>query len=402
MNSVNRNRAAHLKELMMKSKLNMFILFLLVVLAGGTFIGCTDDDSGTPSISYIRVTNPDASDSLLVAAGQGQMIAIMGQNLGSVREIWFNDQMATLQPNLITNSTIITRIPTQIPGTVSDELRMIFQDGYMLIHDFTTDINKPSLVRMKSEYADPGTEGVIYGNFFYEPITVRFTGGSEATLTYVSDEELRFTIPNDAERGPITVTSPFGESESAFWYKDNRNIFVSFDAAPYSGMWKSDSYIVESDGAIPNISGNFLRLNESLPAWAFFEVYGGPKEGSQSAETKNIPSGALINPSAYAFKFEINTQQSFVGGRMRLYIGNAVNDQLDAERQANFYDWQANIFTQGKWETVTIPFADVYRAAKNFKQDADGYAIFIYFHGPNAVPHNFGMDNFRVVPNVPN
>ena len=59
------------------------LYLLLLVSAAGWMSSCSKDDSetGTPVISYIRITRPESSDSLLVGAGQGQLIAIVGANL---------------------------------------------------------------------------------------------------------------------------------------------------------------------------------------------------------------------------------------------------------------------------------------------------------------------------------
>src|SRR5690349_17954937 len=94
------------------------LLLCVAVASAGIFASCNDDDEGEPTIRYVRVTDPLSSDSLLVAAGQGQMIAIMGRNLGAVQQLWINDQRASLTPTLITNTTIIVTIPTKLPEVV--------------------------------------------------------------------------------------------------------------------------------------------------------------------------------------------------------------------------------------------------------------------------------------------
>jgi hypothetical protein len=60
---------------------------LLLIMSFGvisTFTACEKDDSsngGEPKINYVRVTNPASSDSLLIGAAQGKLIAIMGENV---------------------------------------------------------------------------------------------------------------------------------------------------------------------------------------------------------------------------------------------------------------------------------------------------------------------------------
>ena len=64
----------------MKSTKIFFILLTTIGLAS-VFNACKKENTATPSINYVRITNPNSSDSLLVGAGQGQLIAIVGSNL---------------------------------------------------------------------------------------------------------------------------------------------------------------------------------------------------------------------------------------------------------------------------------------------------------------------------------
>jgi hypothetical protein len=383
----------------MKSNFKIFFL-LISMISVGILTGCSDDESGgKPLVRYVRVTKPSASDSLLVAAGQGQMIAVMGENLGEVRQLWINDLPGFLNANLITDQTVITRVPPQIPGVITNKLKMIFANGDSLLYDFAVDINEPEIAYLKSEYVNTGDVIVINGNYFYAPIVVTFTGGVQGTVKLREDTQLEVTVPEGAEPGPITVASAFGETVSDFWFRDDRNIIASFDGT-MGGMWKGSDFVVSSDPNITPINGKFVRVNRNLGAWPFLELYGGPKESDVKFETKNIPADALVNPEDYSLKFEINTLKSLTGANMRLYLGNAANAQFDAERQSKYYVWQANLHTNGLWETVSIPWQDVYKATQEFNEDPEGYAMFIYFHGPNALEHNFGLDNIRVVPNT--
>jgi hypothetical protein len=94
------------------------IIFILLLTAGvvSAFTSCKKEESstGTPSISYVRVTRPEASDSLLVGAGQGQLIAIVGNNLQGATEVWFNDQQARITPTYITKTSLLVSVPPQI------------------------------------------------------------------------------------------------------------------------------------------------------------------------------------------------------------------------------------------------------------------------------------------------
>jgi len=93
------------------------------------------EKDGAGIIKYIRVTDPAASDSLLVGAFLGSLVAIVGDNLGDTRELWFNDQKALLNPTYITDKSIIVNVPTSVPAVVTDEIKIIFWSlfcGYLI------------------------------------------------------------------------------------------------------------------------------------------------------------------------------------------------------------------------------------------------------------------------------
>src|SRR5690349_13785928 len=133
-------------------------LLLLMALAVSVVLSrCSkSDEMGTPSISYIRVTDPTRSDSLLSIAGQGKMVVIIGQNLGSVQSVWFNDQPGQLVPTFITNTSVFTVVPTQIPSVITDKMKLVFKNGSSLDYDFSVDISKPLLDHVRSEYVNDG------------------------------------------------------------------------------------------------------------------------------------------------------------------------------------------------------------------------------------------------------
>ena len=384
-------------KLRYKSLLFLFLAFVMV----GAFSACSNDDEngpngGKPMVEFIRVTRPEASDSLITKAGQGAMIAIVGQNLKGAREIWFNDQQGVLNPSFITNTSIITRVPSNIPTDITNQMKIVFANGETLVHDFVVDISEPVITGMVSEYVNTGDVATILGNYFYNPVKVTFTGGVEGEVVSVSEtaNAIEVRVPEGAEPGPITVTTNFGETVSDFWFRDNRNVIASFDIPLESGVWHGPAFVKASDADIRNVNGKFIRVNRNLGPWAWFEMYVGPGDGDIAKETKNIPQAALANPSNYALKFEINTLAPLTGAQIRMYMGN----NMAAERGATHYIWRPNVDTKGKWETITIPFDEFYKANKEFAYNPNGYGVSFHFSGPLAVNANFAIDNMRVVP----
>ena len=129
----------------MKAINKILLVFLLSIAVASIFISCDkdNDDSGTPSVSYVRITRPESSDSLLVGAGQGRLIAIVGKNLQDAIEVWFNDKQARLTPTYITSTSILVSVPNPIPTTITNKMKIVFKNGFVLIHDFEVQISEP-------------------------------------------------------------------------------------------------------------------------------------------------------------------------------------------------------------------------------------------------------------------
>jgi len=378
----------------MKSINKVLLILLTAVVMVSTFISCKkDDNSGTPSISYVRITKPESSDSLLVGAGQGQLIAIVGENLKNATAIWFNDQPSRLTPTYITDNTILVSVPTLIPTTVNNKIKVVFKNGYELLYTFQVQISKPTVASMASEFVNDGDIATINGNYFYAPLTVTFTGGATGTIVTRKDGELQVKVPAGAQPGPITIKTNFGEVTSTFWFRDSRNHII--DGDPAEGWW--GTYLVTnpdpSKGDPPKISGNYYRFKKHVKAWTWDapEVAGGPAD-AMATKNKNVPTDAIQNPAAYNVKFEINTLKPYNKNRIILNIGLTGEDN-DA------YVWQPPFDSKGQWATVTIPFEEmVAKYTKKPTVSSTGYWSRILVFGGDDFDADMAFDNLRIVP----
>jgi len=376
-------------------KTNKIVAILFIAMAATTiYTSCSkdNDDSGEPRVRYVRVTRPESKDSLLVGAGQGRLIAIVGENLGGVTEVWFNDQKANLTPTYITNTSVLVTVPTPIPIIISNKLKMLFKNGKTLERDFVVEISEPWLQNMVSEFVNTGEVATIRGDFFYEPLTVTFTGGVAGTLVDVKDDLIQVRVPAGAQPGQITVKTNFGETKSDFWFRDNRSIFISSD--PFTGWWNA-SYVVSNPGASdpPLINGNYIRFKKPIGAWSWNELAGGPASAMGNI-SKNVPDAAILKPEDYYLKFEVNTVKPYTSNLMK------INVALNAEDNDNFR-WDPPFDTKGQWQTVSIPFETVtgsFRVKPTV--NPNGYWCRILFHGPGDLDADICLDNFRVVPKV--
>jgi hypothetical protein len=380
----------------MKTINKLFILLLLVSAVAGIYSGCKKDDlpnNGKPRITYVRITAPESSDSLLVGAGQGRLIAIIGENLQDAVEIWFNDQKAVLTPTYIHSTSILVTVPNPIPQVVTNILKIIFKNGDVLEHNFTVQISPPQVSNMICEYVNEGDVAIIGGDYFYEPLTVTFTGGATGQLVQVEDQRIRVKVPAGAQPGPVTVKTNFGETKSNFWFRDNRNIFISGD--PHEGWW--GTYLITNPGANDpaKINGNYYRFKKLVKAWTWDapEVAGGPAT-SMPNHAKNVPDAAILKPEDFNLKFEINTMKPYNSNTIKINVG------LNSEDNDN-YVWRPPYDSKGQWHTITIPFEQVVASYKVRPAiNPNGYWSRILIFGPGDLDADILFDNFRIVPKV--
>ncbi|CAN5521700.1 glycan-binding surface protein [soil metagenome] len=379
----------------MKTIKSLLILAISILLVG-FFTSCNKEDSapnnGVPRIRYVRIANPVSSDSLLVGAYQSNLVAIVGENLQNTKEIWFNDQKAVLTPTYITSSSILVSTPAQIPTVVSNKLKLVFNNNDSLLYDFKILINEPLLSSMNSEYVLEGDVATIRGDFFYLPLTVTFEGGVTGELVSVEDKMIKVKVPAGAQPGQITVATNFGTTKSDFWFRDNRNIYISSD--PFTGWW-NQNYVVTNPGPNdpPKINGNYIRIKQSIGGWAWTEVAGGPAS-AMGEISKNIPDEAILKPADYNLKFEVNTMKPYNNNVLKINVG-LLKENNDA------YLWKPPYDTKGQWETVTIPFDEIVASyGAPLVVSPDGYWARLLFHGPGDLDADISFDNFRIVPKL--
>ena len=114
-----------------QKKHGFWLLYLFIIITFSLVQACDDNDDkftltdGTPEIYYVRIPNPESADSLVVEAFMDNTIVLVGNNLTSIKEMWFNDKQAVLNSSLITDATLFVTRPKEIPTVVTDKIYMI-------------------------------------------------------------------------------------------------------------------------------------------------------------------------------------------------------------------------------------------------------------------------------------
>ncbi|MFN7116432.1 MAG: glycan-binding surface protein [Saprospiraceae bacterium] len=394
-----------------------YIIFLLlpVMMLGVLSTSCEKEeetavDSQNAAIHYIRSTDPAKSDSLIVGAFMGSLIAIVGDNLQDTKELWFNDQKATLNPTYITKKTILVNVPNTVPAQVTNKMRLVFGDGHELLYDFSVNVPAPSITSIKCEYVPTGGTALLQGDFFFEPIKVIFPGDVQGELVSVEKTQIAVTVPAGATSGPITIQTNFGKAKSGFYFRDNRNIILDYDTKLHE-TWTAP-IAKPSDNPSPTpVDGGYAFFKHAADgAWMWTNEltmqYWAPRgRGKIPVATGNI--------NDLVFKFEANVME-WKDVRMEIFLAPYAEDHgrdAPTTAMARWQPWKENgAYKTDGWVTVSIPLTEFkfgkddpeneVNGSKKIENLANLSNVTMMLFGPAAGtnPVYIAFDNIRIVP----
>ena len=351
---------------------------------------------GVPTIDFVRYADKDV---IITQANMEEVICLVGDNLTSIHDLYFNDQAAVLNSSYMTNNTLVVAVPKNMPAVQTDKIYMITKDSTVVTYDFKVLPPAPKVTSMSLEWANPGEVVTIYGSYLFAPLTVEFPGADPVEVSSAAGTSVDVKVPEGAQPGKIKVNTASGTAQSVFMYKDSRGILFDFDGL--TGLdnhgWNGHSSR-DDDGT--GISGRFFQFGDGTTeltgAWEesqFSFVYW-PGSWNSPENYQDGPMGARLldladftNWQNMALKFEIfvpssnpwnNTPMhicmagvnvvSFGGAGTDIY-GNAVagannkymsGDGVPSAPRYIYEPWKAtgSFDTGDKWMTVTLPLAD--------------------------------------------
>lgn len=365
----------------MKQYKNWALVMVGTLSLAGAMTSCEDQPEkfeltdGTPVIHYIRPQDAAAKDSLLTEAYTGTALCIVGENLTSVQQMYFNDKKAVLNSSYMTKNTLLVTIPAEVPASNTGKIYMVNTNKDTTAYDFKVLVPAPIVSSLKNEWVAIGDKATIQGQYFVNdpnsPLTIKFTGINNSTDITVPNEKLTITensisfiVPEGAEEGQIEVTSIYGTGKSKFYFHDSRGIITDFDG-PENGVHMSSS----TNGIIPQgwniaatyssedgVSGNYVQLGPveteggwaeglKLPFWAG-NWSGNPREISMGA---GVPIRNVIDVSNWqnmSFKMELCIPSSNPWSAGALQIIFVSSDQCAND------SWQNNIYIKTSGEAT--------------------------------------------------
>lgn len=393
------------------------------------------ETAGVPTVHYVRYADRD----IVITQGyMDEVVCLVGENLTSVHDIYFNDQPAVLNTSYITSNTLVVNVPKNLPKKQDDKIHLVTRDSSVVLYDFKVLPPAPKVEAISLEWAKPGEVVTISGSYFTPPFTVEFPGADPVEITAANGtSSFDVTIPAGAQPGKVKVTTASGVGQSTFVYMDNRNILFSFDdKRGVSGNYWHAAKIETGPLAI---DGNYMLLysadglksdgSDWPDAGYHFEYWPGNWNKPQTFEdegsddlTSTVDFSAF-NTMALKFEYMIPETDPWKGTPMQIWFAGHDLITLGSGNNTYFHDpdvslprvmwkpWLAtgSYDTGGKWLTAVFPIAtefvwywDGTAATGTLTPESfTGFEMFVAAgkedEGSPSAPKIY-IDNIRVVP----
>ena len=433
----------------MKATTKYTALMLGLVLAAAS---CTQVDypdrfvqtSGVPTVDFIRYANKDV---MITQANMEEVVCLVGENLTSIHDLYFNDQAAVLNTSYMTAKTLVVSVPKNMPVVQTDKIYMITKDSTVVTYDFKVLPPAPKVESMSLEWAQPGETVTIYGSYLFAPVSVTFPGVDPVDASATDGTSISVVVPEGAQPGKIKVTTASGTGQSVFMYKDSRGMLFNFDNDPHPTNHGWHAMVIETDETA--LSGNFLRLGDptvTLDAeggWNdanfSFEYWPGdwddPVSYADSPRLTDFADFSSWNTMALKFELYIPSSNPWKAGAMQLIIGGVdvvtdgaegavdiygnvtggANNKFisgDGKPQAPRALWipwkdSGSFDTGDKWITVAIPYTEFNKKSDGTANTEDikpesftSLTIFVWSGGVTGTDCQpiMKIDNIRAVP----
>ena len=438
--------------------INWFFVAALAMM-GCLMTACEDQPDkyeiadGVPTLKYVRSPLPEEADSLLVGAYLGNTVCLVGDNLRSIYELYFNDQKATLNTSYMTDHTVLVDIPKNIPEEVTNKIYMVTKSGAKVDFDFNVMVPAPVVSSMSCEYAPAGSEAVLYGDYFVDdpnvPLTISMPGDITVEgeqITSITKTAVKFIVPVGAMQGNIRVKSIYGTGQSVFQYKDTRNILFDWDgkyegALAAGNSWNGDN---EKKGqiltSVPSVDGKYMVMGPATLSGGQWQTPGeylmmywpDPNATEGCVPLYNLPQfkkmleDYKIEELALKFEVYVPTSNPWMAEGMQIRFTSL--DEVSMSNQTQDYIWNddesheegkaprgvwvpweetGSYDTNNQWVTVTLKMSEFNKLVSGLASDTEftqdrfaGLSIFLRGGGVDGKECEpiICIDNIRVVP----
>jgi hypothetical protein len=210
------------------------VLFLLLITGA---VSCKKNDDAAPSLTRVRTVTkydsvlvthrvdlgtsytskdviPQAFDSTVTAGPLGGLFAIIGTNLQTTTSVSFNGYSVYFNPTLVTNTSIIVKIPDETPWLNGDNKLVVTTKYGTASIDFTVLQPAPAIKGLSQFAGNPGDTVTITGTVLDNASVVKF-GAATAKIVSTTSTALKVIVPANA-LGVTSVTTPGGSASGPY------------------------------------------------------------------------------------------------------------------------------------------------------------------------------------------
>lgn len=369
------------------------LLYTIAGLSVTLCVSCNDypDEykvtDGVPQVDYIRLLSTDEEDDIhtpITEAGLGSTVCLVGNNLTSIKELFFNDQKAVLNTSLMTANSVIVSIPDEFPGVITDKIYMVNNAKDTVAYDFKVIVPDPVVRSMSCEFAKDGDVVSLYGDYLKvtenTDVSIKIGNVPVTEIIEGSTTEISFRVPEGAPTDYITLETSIGTCTTGFKFRDETGMLIDFDSRVTNG-WKPGTI---TSSVVEPINGNYMVFQNTSSAlddneWDddhFCFTYW-PSSTDPSTDLEQY--FANLDWDNLQLKFEINVTSPWKGNALQMIFTGM--DDVSLENQNNAYfnaagyprglwrPWeQSGSYQTDGWQTVSFPLSD-------FKYDYNGQIV---------------------------
>jgi hypothetical protein len=361
-------------------------LLLICLLETACFYSCENNDPRyedndnpiTITGVYLEKSNDtNHPDRLVEFARLGQLVRLEGAGFFGVKKVSVNGISTYLNPTLMSNQSMIFRIPGDAPTTeAADDVRnkiILEKANTRYEYEFEIRASAPVITRVSHTLPQAGEEITIYGSELEAITTVVFPGDIVVTEGITFDEEAgkwcKVTVPAGIsdEGGAILVAGVNGGAYSPAYFNFKKGVVHNFDDvnnAGWSGGAISDNLttLIPESGNAPKSQGTYRSLNTpgntieaDVPKAAY---YWAKQDKWSDILSLLIPDNTPANE--VGVQMDIYVEGEWNSG----YIRMVVADGWGTDRYCMLYaPWESfgkriPVENPGCWFTVTFPFSD--------------------------------------------
>ena len=336
-----------------------------------------NDNPITITSIHLQDVNDTKKDREVEFARLGQLIRLEGSGFVGVKEILINGENAYINPVLLTDNSLIVRVPREAPtaNAKGDFKNRIILKKKNISYTYNFEIRDaaPSISRISHTMPQAGEEITIYGKGLIGIDKITFPGNVVVTDGIVVDEKgemCTVTVPAGVsnEGGSLLLTGVNGGVYSPAYFNFKKGIVTNFDDVDLY-QWNrgevSDNLTAQlpATGNKPKSQGKYRSLNKegkTMPASENL-VYLSQCWLRSSPEWGDILTENVIAPntstSDVAVQMDIYFEGKWNSGNIRFALGNGYS----ASAYSLIYaPWEAfgkrvEVENPGCWFTITLP-----------------------------------------------